>query len=248
MTGKRKMSGCFDFVADTQLWTYMNLDTEYVPTFGSVMVPHLFEPKAPDRDGLGYTLAISAPCARGKSWVFREYMKSVLDKSSTTRVLLLSANIMYGTNLTHEIRESGIDVGFYLECNDTSKAKQVNASTAAQLAQHRVVVCSFESLHHLESQRFDMILVDEIRHISQLPGGSTASYSLKNLFLLRDLWKSTHLRVISDADLLYKASDTEPCSAVQSFMDVIDDGPVLCARLTHRGPLHLQRNALPLRP
>ena len=53
-------------------------------------------------------------------------------------VLLLSANILYGTNLAHELQQRGFpSVGFYREGVDLSAC--------------RVVVCSLESLHHRRS-------------------------------------------------------------------------------------------------
>lgn len=229
------MGRAFGFMTDKQKWTYMELDEEYVPKFRSVMAPFMLEPRAARQDDAGYTLAIKAPCGRGKSWVFREYMKMVIAEQPNARILLLSANIMYGTNLAHELQTEGFDVGFYRDCAGSDKG--------ASLSKRQVVVCSFESLHHLDGQRFDVILIDEIRHISALPGGATANFNFGNLFLLRELWATTPRRVICDADLLYKVSDTEPCSAVQSLMAILDNGPVLCAKLTHPGPPHLERSA-----
>ena len=112
-----------------------------------------------------------------------------------------------------------------------------------KLQHQQVVVCSFESLHHLDGQRFDMILIDEVRHISMLPGGQTTSFNFSNLFLLRDMWAVTPRRVICDADLMYKVADSEPCSAVQSLMAIVDRRPVICAILTHCGPQHLEQSA-----
>ena len=51
---------------------------------------------------------------RGKSFAFREYMTRVLTQSSGARVLLLSATIMYGSNLAAELEKELKDfkVGF----------------------------------------------------------------------------------------------------------------------------------------
>ena len=221
-------------MADATKWNYMELDSEYVPQMRRYALDQ-YEPKPPTKDDAGYTLAIRAPCARGKSSVFREYMKIVLAENPNARILLMSANIGYGTNLAHELQQEGFDVGFYRDYGAADKG--------AALSQHQVVVCSFESLHHIDGQRFDLMLIDEVRHISALPGGATTCYNFANLFLLRELWATTPRRVICDADLLYKVSDTEPCSAVQSLMAIIEHGPTLCAELTHPGPPHLKRSA-----
>ena len=223
-----------DFMKSRQKWVYMDLDREYVPAFHSVMRPYAFGPKAPSAEDVGYTLGIKAGCGRGKSWVFRQYMKVVLKENPRARILLLSANITYGSSLAHELEEEGFDAGFYLTAG---------SDKGVELAKHQVVVCSLESLHHVDGQRFDVILADEVRHITNLIGGSTMSYNFGNLFLLQELWRTTPLRVICDADLLYKASHTETTSAVQDLMAIIDGGPIVCARLTHPGPTHLRRRA-----
>ena len=64
-------------------------------------------------------------------------MGRLLAAQPKARVLLMSANILYGRNLTHELIEGGFDAAFY-------KDKHAN------LANHQVVVCSLESLQRLE--------------------------------------------------------------------------------------------------
>eukprot|EP00966_Prymnesium_polylepis_P247300 5718386-Prymnesium_polylepis.1 len=71
-------------------------DDVYVPPFGSVLG---FEPVRN-----GPALLIKAGCGRGKSFVFRQYMERVLADNPGARVLLLSANILYGSNLDAELR------------------------------------------------------------------------------------------------------------------------------------------------
>ena len=63
-------------------------DAVYVPTFG--------EGFEPERNGAA--LLIKARCGTGKSSAFREFMTRVLAKRPGARVLLLSANIQYGSN------------------------------------------------------------------------------------------------------------------------------------------------------
>ena len=200
---KTRHHGPFDFVQGKQ-FIHMNVQCDEdgcLPPFGSDTQEHnMLKPKAPSRGDKGHTLAIVAGCARKKSLRFRQYMTEHLKANPRARILLLSANIVYGSNLAHEL-ESMFDVGFY---RDLKKE---------ELASHQVVVCSLESLHYIDRQRFDVVLVDEIRHISNLVGGATMNYSFGNLKILRELWKHTPYRVICDADLLYKTSDTEPRSA-----------------------------------
>ena len=92
----------------------------------------------------------------------------LIQRKPSARDLLLSANILYGTSLAAELSakyrsNSDITVGFY---RDELNLKDCN-----------VVVCSLESLHHLDDienpQRFDAILIDEIRTIARLVGGAT---------------------------------------------------------------------------
>ena len=229
---KDKKRPKFDFMKVTHNWKHVELDEEYVPEFRSIK--GVLEPKPPSAGDAGYTLAVRAGCARGKSTVFRKYMRDILTENPRGRVLLLSANITYGKNLTHELKEANFDVGFY---------EEITGDKGAELLRRQVVVCSIESLHHIDGQKFDLVLIDEVRTILGLIGGATMNFSFSNLFLLRDLWATIPRRVICDADLLYKVSDTESVSAVQSFMDIIDQGPILCASLTRPGPAHLKRSA-----
>ena len=212
---------------DGQLWYQVNIDSEYVPKIGT----HLkFTPAAKRKNEFGNILAIGVPCGRGKSFAFREYMRRVIDKRPSTRILLLSANILYGTNLAHELKQSGFNAGFY-------KDKETN------LANFSVVVCSLESLHQVEGQRFDVMLIDEVRTISGLVGGETMR-DFANLFLLRELCTTTKEVVVCDADLQYKSHASEPLSAVHDFLKFIAQGrSVVCAKLTHPGPGHLRRSA-----
>ena len=63
-------------------------------------------------------------------------------------------------------------VGFYRETNT--------------LDQFNVVVCSLESLHRLDGQRFDAILIDELRTIARLVGGATM-VDFNNIYLMQEL-------------------------------------------------------------
>ena len=97
-------------------------DAEYVPKFGSTIKREVYPTCSsfcdrftfePERNGRA--LLIRAGCGRGKSFAFREYMARVLKGMPGARVLLLSANILYGSNLAAELKHelSGVKVGFY---------------------------------------------------------------------------------------------------------------------------------------
>ena len=212
---------------DGQEWKFLTLDSVYVPKIGSC---YEFYPKPKTKHDPGNVLLVAAPCGRGKSYVFREYMCRVLQDKPSARVLLLSANILYGTNLSTELQEAGFDVGFY-------KDADVN------LASHHVVVCSLESLHHVEGQRFDLMLIDEVRTIGGLVGGETMP-DFTNVFLLRDLCATTPQLVMCDADTLYTADKSEPVPAVKDFIRILaPERAVVCATFTDPGPSHLKRSA-----
>lgn len=208
-------------------WKYLELNGMYVPKIGSSLQ---FYPAPKTCQDPGSVLLIVAPCGRGKSFVFREHMKRVLRDKPSARVLLLSANILYGTNLSNELREAGFDVGFYKDADE-------------HLARRRVVVCSLESLHRLDGQKFQLMLIDEVRTIGGLVGGDTMP-DFTNLFFLRDLCATTPQIVMCDADALYKADNSEPVPAVEDFVRIVTpDRPVVCATLSHPGPQHLKRYA-----
>ena len=212
---------------DNQEWKHLNLTTMYVPRFG--YVPHFF-PVPRTEQNTGNILLIAAPCGRGKSFVFRSYMKSLLQDKHSARVLLLSANILYGTNLSTELRKDGFDAGFYKDAD-------------ANLARRQVVVCSLESLHHLDGQCFDLMLIDEVRSISNLVGGETMP-DFSNLFLLRDLCSTTPQLVMCDADALYTVEKSELVPAVEDFIRIVaPNRSVTCVTFNHPGPPHLKRSA-----
>ena len=225
-----KASPSLAFMNAAAQWRFIHIDSEYVPPIGTTHED--FVPRPPTQTDVGHTLAIHAGCGRAKSYAVRVYIASVLQSDPCARILMMSANILYGGNLTHDLRQAGFDVCFY---NDLGVDK-------GELAKHSVNVCSLESLHHVDRQRFDVILIDEVRHIASLVGGPTMNWSFGNLFLLRDMWHAAPRRIICDADLLYTASDTETSTLVQDFMSIIDSRPIVCASLTCPPPVHLRRS------
>ena len=212
-----------------QQWQSMAIDSSYVPKIGTLFKEQTFGPEP-----YSTILALSPPCARGKSTAFHGYMDELFERKPSSRVLLLSANILYGTSLAAELHRKyatsagSINVGFYREEMD--------------LDQFNVVVCSLESLHHLERQRFDAILIDEIRTIARLVGGATMR-DFNNVYLLRELGAKAADVVVCDADLLFKIDESEPNTLVYDFMRLVFPArPVLHASLSHPGPDHLQRS------
>jgi hypothetical protein len=209
-------------------WQTVPIDALFVPKIGSYQLP---APK-PRRTGqfAGEILAIKAGCGQGKSLRFREFMQeNVFAVKPTARVLLLSANILYGTNLTHELQQAGFPtVGFYREDVDLSACQ--------------TVVCSLESLHRLDGQHFDVMLIDEIHKIAGLVGGATMT-DFNNVHLMRELCARTPQIVVSDADLDFKIDPSEPHTLVHDFLrEIAPDRSVRCAKLAQR-PAHLQRSA-----
>eukprot|EP00966_Prymnesium_polylepis_P213039 4933855-Prymnesium_polylepis.1 len=167
-------------------------DAVYVPKFGSRLDFEAGSTMGLEPERYGRALLIKAGCGRGKSAQFREYMTRVLAQSPGARVLLLSANILYGSNLAAELKRelNNVKVGFYKDTGD------------AELADCQVVVCSFESLHRIVGQSFEMLLIDEVRSIGGLVGGETMPF-FENVHLLRRLSIETPRVVMCDADLLF---------------------------------------------
>jgi hypothetical protein len=207
-------------------------DAVYVPTFGTRLD---FEGSTmgfePERHGRA--LLIRAGMGTGKSSKFREYMKRILTEMPGARVLLLSANILYGSNLAAELKRElkDVKVGFYKDTDD------------AELADCQVVVCSFESLHRIMGQSFELLLIDEVRTIAGLVGGETMR-SFQNVHLLRQLCIQTPRVVMCDADLLFRMDETEEVPLAMDFISVLlgNARSAVCADLTHPGPDHLQRS------
>ena len=216
-------------------WVTMSINSEYVPKIGThydATTGRWNAPTPKTARAACEILAMKAMCGTGKSTVFRQFMKeSVFATKPEARVLLLSANILYGTNLTHELRQSGFPkVGFYRD-------KDVDLSTC------QTVVCSLESLHHLEGQRFDAILIDEVRTIARLVGGGTM-HDFNNVHLLHELCSQWGTQVVvCDADLDFKIDPSEPHTLTYDFLKLIaPDRSVIRTMQTMRPP-HLERSA-----
>lgn len=210
-------------------WRQVDVDSEYVPRLGKdLWFGQRFEPIPPTKASRGNILVINAPCARAKSSAVRAFMKEILEQDSKARILLLSANILYATNLTSELVGEGFDVGFYRE-------------KETDLSAHKVVVCSMESLHHVAGQSFEMVMIDEIRTISGLVGGDTMPH-FYNLALLKQMCHRTPRVVACDADVKFTSDATEARPMVHTMLSIISTRPVLCVNLTKRGPIHLNRS------
>ena len=212
------------------VWQPMPINEPYVPSIGFT------DPVTKQRMGpqpFTTVLALSPPCARGKSTAFHGYMDKLLERKPGARILLLSANIMYGTSLSSELTKKYSDnpsgsVGFYRD--------------VPNLADYNVVVCSLESLHHVDGQRFDATLIDEIRSIARLVGGGTMT-GFNSIYLLKELCTTTPEIVVCDADLMFKVDNSEPETLAADFMKLIfGNRPVLHASLSHAGPAHLRRH------
>ena len=209
-------------------WETIDIDEPYVPQIGSMVNGRMFDIEPP-----GTILALGTPCARGKSKATQKYIIDSLLTQKATRALCLSANILFGTNFTAEMTQAcsdhaSIKVGFY---RDDPK----------NLDQYNIVVCSIESIHHLEGQKFDIVMIDEIGTVARLIGGATM-INFHNAYTLREMCDNAPYIVVCDADMKLKLGESQPCSVAESFMTFLfRKRPVLYANFTHPGPDHLKR-------
>lgn len=217
-----------------QEWQEIEMDSEYVPQIGSCHNGQAFEP-----EHYSTILAMSPPCARGKSTAFKNWMDEILRDKPSARILLLSANILYGTSLKAEMDKKfkdqpDVKVGFYRDAPD--------GKVGEYLDQCNVVICSFESLHHIDGQRFDVILIDEIRTIARLVGGATMA-DFNNIYVMKELGERAAKIVVCDADLIFKMSPSETNTLTYDFMKLLfGSRQVLHGSLSHPGPDHLKRS------
>ena len=216
------------------LWKTISINEEYVPEIGvfkDAVTGALLAPIPATATAAGKVLALKWPCARGKSSAFRAYMTKGFATHPKRRYLLLSANIGYGRNLTSELRAAFPDryIGFY-------KDKSCDLSSCA------IVVCSLESMWRVASERFDDILLDEVRSLARLVGGETLD--LQNVTTLRDLCSLASCVTVCDADLDFKSSASEDTTLVEDFVKLIVPlRKVLKFQTSHPGPPHLRRTA-----
>ena len=186
---------------------------------------------------LGGFFALVAPCGRGKSTV-QKYLRDNPQSSA----LLLSANIAYGQFLAAELKVVfGQDtVAFY---KNPISDENDDAQDTQLLMTRRMVVCSLESLHQLETREFDIIVLDEVRSLAKLPGGGTMTYRPKNVYLLQRMCQAARSVLCCDADLMPQYPASPPrleCSLSTSWRQ---KRSVICQRMTGPGPEHLRRQA-----
>ena len=212
-------------------WNTVALNENRVPDIGlytDTATGKRLAPAPKTTTSAGNVLAISWPCGRGKSYVYREYMKRSLQAHPTQRFLLLSANIGYGRNLTSELRSAlpNVSVGFY--------------KTDSNLEACQIVVCSFESIQLVANQHFDDVLIDEVRSVARLIGGKTLP--LENVTDLRRICFAAPRLTICDADIFFKSNESEDTTLVDDFLqEVAPERDVLCFDTTHEGPAYLKR-------
>ena len=213
----------------------------------------LFFPIRKTATNAGNVLAVAAPMGTGKSTMVRGFQeciltgRSVLDRiavqveyNPSARFLLLTANRMYAScaareqhTLVCELQARGFTVGVS-GCYLDSKV----------LAACQIVLCSFESLHLVEGQRFEYVILDEVGSLARLVGGGTM-VGFGNVFLLRLLCSYMGTSVLAlDADLLFKMDPSEPRSVVADFLNLIaPEREVVCAKLVGLKPANLERSA-----
>ena len=225
----------------------------FMPLIGSMAVDGrtCFEPKPRTRRSAGNVLACVAEMGRGKSTMIREYQRSTItgqtrDLAQQTwhnpdaRFLLLTANRLYAASAAREQEALAAELR---ELGSTVVARSYMSGGGDHLAACQFVLCSLESLHHVEGQQFDVVVIDEAGSIARLVGGGTMQ-ELSNVWLLRSLCGQMGTRVVAlDADLLFKMDSTEPSTVVEDFFKLITpERFVLCAKLAGQKPHHLQRS------
>jgi hypothetical protein len=227
---------------------------DFMPPIGCMAVDGRtrFQPKPKTALSAGNVLACVAEMGRGKSTMIREYQRSTITRQAhalaqqawhnpSARFLLLTANRMYAASAGREQEALAAEL-----CGLGSTAVVAGSymsSDGDHLAACQFVLCSLESLHHVESQRFDVVVIDEVGSIARLVGGGTMQ-ELSNVWLLRSLCGQMGTRVVAlDADLLFKMDSTEPSTVVEDFFKlVMPERNVLCAQLAGQKPPHLQRS------
>ena len=231
------------------------LNSDFMPPIGCTATDGhtVFAPKPKTPTSAGNVLACVADMGRGKSTMMRNFQRSTITgqeanlihqcqpwHNPAARFLLLTANRMYAASASREQEELAAalrDAGY------TPVAVGSYMTEGIDLAACQFVLCSLESLHHVEGQRFDAVVLDEVGSIARLVGGGTMQ-ELGNVSLLRQLCRQVGARVIAlDADLLFKMDSTEPRSVVEDFFKlVMPEREVLCAKLAGEKPQHLQRS------
>lgn len=160
-----------------------------------------------------------------------------------------------------QTRRLVVRLGMYLETQQPARAGDGDAppgrpsrprageprATPVDLSECQNALVSFESIHRVQGQQFDWIVLDEVGSLARLVGGPTMGFCLSPVKILRELCARENTRVLAlDADLLL---DMRPraCSGglVHDFFSlVMPHRHVVCARLTAAGPSHLERELL----
>ena len=194
-------------------------DGGYMPPIGSVP-GFVAEPHTALQPG--NVLAVVAPMGCGKTTMVTQWENQLIqEEDASTRFLFLTANRMYATSAAVEQRQNASrlrEEGYPLVTAGSYMEDQVDLATC------QICLCSLESLHKVESLRYDVIVADEVSSIARLLGGGTMN-GYGNVFLLRDLCAARDTRVLAlDADLTFKMVDSQPTTIVDDFLQLICPG------------------------
>lgn len=137
----------------------------------------------------GSTLCVNAGCGTKKSYRTRQFMQSMPAES---RILVLSVRVSHAHDA---LRELGA-LGFVAYNDDAYKGDKGRA----QLCTERRLIMSLESLHRVRhAAPYDLIVMDEIRTLCGVFGGSTLTRP-ESIATLKRLYQAATYRMALDAD------------------------------------------------
>ena len=191
----------------------------HTPPFATEAVEIGIEPKPSTQHSYGNIVLASPWMGGGKTTAKREYQKALIRESPTMRTLDLDCNRIYSISNAVNLKATAVELRAEPGLSHVTAAGYLDQTV--DLSKQQMVGCSFESLFKLEGQCFGLVTGDELSALALKIGGGTMPH-FGCVAVLRELLAQPGTRFLGlDAAAGFKMSDTEPCTVVEHFLQLV---------------------------
>ena len=193
----------------------------YTPPDATEAVMINIEPKPSTLHSYGNIVLASPWMGGGKTTAKREYQKALIRESPMMRTLDLDCNRIYSMSNSVNLKATAKELRAEPGLSDVQSASYLDDKQQVDLSKYQMVGCSFESLFKLDDQRFGLVTGDELSALALKIGGGTMPH-FQCVAVLRELLAKPDTRFLGlDAAAGFKMCDTEPCTVVEHFLQLV---------------------------
>jgi len=167
-------------------------------------------------------ILVAAPwMGAGKTTEKRRYQMDLIRETPTLRTLDLDCNRLYSMSNAANQQETAAKLRTEPGLSHVRAAGYLDDNPTEPLSAFQMVNCSFESALKLEDQAFGLVVLDEASALALKTGGGTMPH-FECVAVLREVLAQPGTRVlVLDAAAHFKMSDTEPCTVVEHFLNLV---------------------------